>query len=483
MQRYDLCVIGAGPAGVAGATRAVDLGKRVLLADGGPLGGAGIFDGALSSKTLWHLAVDYARARRDDRGYDGSALVASWRAVRAQTEAACREAQALIERQLAVFAAPAPGRGTVAHVRGRARFVDRDVVELATAAGPIQATAERFLIAVGSRPRVPATIAVDGERILTSDHVERVEALPGRLAIIGAGVVGCEYATIFALLGQTQVELFDRQPRILPFEDEDVSAVVADRFAAIGVHVHRAARLERVATTGDEVEIVWTDATGTTQTRRYDRVLVATGRAPATDALGLAHAGVAVADGGGVTVDGTRTTAPHVWAAGDVTPDLMLANLAELEARHAVEDMYGLDPRPLVHEAQSAIYFLSPEVAAVGLNEQMARAKGIPYRAAVVSNALNRRNLAMRSTTGFVKLLARPDGRLLGLRVVGPQAGTCIQGVALLIGQGGTLDAVDRCVHPHPAVTEGVLEAARLLLGTSLFKLDAMDGRCRIVEG
>ena len=185
----------------------------------------------------------------------------------------------------------------------------------------------------------------------------------------------------------------------------------------------------------------------------------------------------------GVTVDGTRTRAPHVWAAGDVTPDLMLANLAELEARHAVEDMFGLDPPAIVHEAQSAIYFLSPEVAAVGLNEQMARAKGIHYRAAIVSNTLNRRNLAMRATTGFVKLLARPDGRLLGLRVVGPQAGTCIQGVALLIGQGGTLDAVERCVHPHPAVTEGVLEAARLLLGRSLYRPDAMGELCRLVEG
>jgi dihydrolipoamide dehydrogenase len=161
----------------------------------------------------------------------------------------------------------------------------------------------------------------------------------------------------------------------------------------------------------------------------------------------------------------------------------MLANLAELEARHAVEDMYGLDPPAIVRDAQSAIFFLSPEVASVGLNEQMAREKGIRYRAAIVSNALNRRNIAMRATTGFVKLLVRRDERLLGLRVVGPQAGTCIQGVALLIGQGGSLDAVDRCVHPHPAVTEGVLEAARLLLGRSLFRPDAMDGLCRIVDG
>lgn len=473
VDRYDLCVIGGGPAGVAGAIRAADLGKRVALVDAGPLGGAGIFDGALSSKTLWHLAADFTRARRSDRGYDGTALTCSWPAVRTEVAAACREAQALLTRQLAALA------GSIDRVEGRARFVARDTI----LAGGRRVSAEKFLIAVGSKPRVPGNLAVDGVRVVTSDHIEHVPELPKRLAIIGAGVVGCEYATVFAHLCGTQVELFDRQPRILPFEDEDVSAVVAQRFAAIGVHVHKSAKIDRVTVVGDEAEVAWTDESGAAQTRRYDRVLVATGRVPATAELGLDVAGVALDPGGGITVDGTRSRAPHVWAAGDVTPDLMLANLAELEARHAVEDMYGLDPPAIVHEAQSAIYFLSPEVAAVGLNEQMAKAKGIRYRAAVVSNALNRRNLAMRSTVGFVKLLARPDGRLLGLRVVGPQAGTCIQGVALLIGQGGTLDAVERCVHPHPAVTEGVLEAARLLLGTSLFKPAAMDGLCRIVTG
>ncbi|HVK84957.1 MAG TPA: NAD(P)/FAD-dependent oxidoreductase [Kofleriaceae bacterium] len=479
MERFDVCVIGGGPAGVAGAIRAVDLGKHVVLIDAGPLGGAGIFDGALSSKTLWHLSADFARACRRDRGYDGVALSLSWRAVQAEVAAACRSAQHLLERQLTALGVPAAGRGSITRITGRARFVERNLVEV----GDRRIAADRFLLACGSRPRVPATIAVDGVRVLTSDHVEHVDELPHRLAIIGAGVVGCEYATVFAHFGCTQVELFDRQARILPFEDEDVSAVVAGRFAEIGVHVHRQAKIERVEVVGDEVEITWADAQGAQQRRRYDRVLVATGRAPSTADLGLERAGVTLGDGAGIAGDGARTSAPHVWAAGDVTPDLMLANLAELEARHAVEDMFGLDPPPIVHEAQSAIYFLSPEVAAVGLNEQMARAKGIRYRAAIVSNTLNRRNLAMRATTGFVKLLARPDGRLLGLRVVGPQAGTCIQGVALLIGQGGTLDAVDRCVHPHPAVTEGVLEAARLLLGTSLFKPEAMDGACRIIHG
>ncbi len=471
-ERFDLCVIGAGPAGIAGAIRATDLGKRVALIDAGPLGGAGI-DGALSSKTLWHLAGDFARAHRDDRGYAGGNLLASWAAVRAEVEAACREAQALIARQLDALP-------LITRIAGRAKFVGLDAIDVDGRA----ISADRFLVAVGSRPRVPANLAVDGVRIVTSDHIERGDALPKRLAIIGAGIVGCEYATIFAQLGQTSVELFDRQPRILPFEDADVAAVVAARFAATGVHVHRAARIDSATVEGDEAVVQFTGHDSKEYMLRYDRVLVATGRTPATRGLGLELANVLTDEAGGiVATEGTRTSARHVWAAGDVTPDLMLANLAELEARAAIEDMYDLDPPPIVHEAQPSIYFLSPEVGAVGLDEQKAKAAGIRYRAAIVRNTVNRRNLAMRSTDGFVKLLARRDGRLLGLRVVGPQAGTCIQGVALIINQGGTLDMIERCVHPHPAVTEGVLEAARLLLGKSLYKPGAMPEHVSIVEG
>jgi dihydrolipoamide dehydrogenase len=488
MPRYDLCVLGAGPAGLAAAVRAHDLGKTVALIDGGRAGGAGIWDGALSSKTAWHLSGDFARARRTDRGYRGGEVALAWDEVRAEVRAACAEASALVERQLAYLAATGPRGGRVDHLRGRARFVAPDAVELSSdGAAPRRIDAERFLIAVGSRPRAMPDIAIDGDRILTSDHVDHLAAPPASLAIVGGGVVGCEYATIFGQFGATAVELLDRQPRILPSEDDDVARVIAGRFAALGVAIHRRARLESIAVRGDGVDLViraTTDGGGDAVVeRRVERVLVAIGRVPDTAALGLDLAGVQLTAGGSVVVDGTRTTSPRVWAAGDVTADVMLVNMAEIEARHAVLDMFGLDPPPIRYDAQSAIYFLSPELATVGLGEQAARAQGIPFRAAVVSNRLLRRYIAMRATDGFVKLLAHRDGRLLGLRVVGPQAGSCIQGVALLIAGGGTLDDLDRCVHPHPAVTEGVQEAARLLLGNSLYKPGAVGDLARIVEG
>jgi dihydrolipoamide dehydrogenase len=470
--RYDLCILGAGPAGIAAAARAHGLGKRVALVEAVRAGGAGIADGALSSKTLWHLAMDFVRARRTDRGWHGGELELVWAEVTAQVRAACEEAWRVTERQLAHLA--------VDRFHGKGTFVGRDAV--AVEGGPT-ISADNFLVAVGSKPRTLPGIDVDGERILTSDHVEHGAALPASLGIIGAGVVGCEYATIFAGFGATAVELFDRGPRILPFEDEDVSAEIAASFQKSGIHIHAQARLEELRTDGDGVRLVARLGDGgEVFERRLSRALLAIGRVPALDGLGLENAGVKLVKGG-VECAGAgtcRTSAPHVWVAGDVSADVMLANVAEQEGRHAVEDMFGLAPKPICYEAQSAIYFFRPEVAAVGLNEQLCAARQQPYRAATVRHGLLRRAMAMRATDGFVKLIAAPDGKLLGLRVVGPQASSCIQGVALLIEQGGSLVDLDQCLHPHPAVTEGVQECARLLLGTSAFPPEAFPDLVKI---
>lgn len=431
--------------------------------------------------------MDFVRARRTDRGWHGGALELAWAEVAAQVRTACEEAWHTADRQLAHLANPSPDGGIVDRFQGKGRFVARHTVAIDDGQGGEARTvvADYFLVAVGSKPRTLPGIDVDGERILTSDHIEHGATLPASLGIIGAGVVGCEYATIFAGFGATAVELFDRGPRILPFEDADVSAEIAASFVRSGIHIHAQAKLEALVADGDGVRLKarFGDG-GEVFERRLSRALLAVGRVPALDGLGLEHAGVELAKGGVACVGPglCRTSASHVWAAGDVSADVMLANVAEQEGRHAVEDMFGLAPSPICYEAQSAIYFFRPEVAAVGLNEQLCATRKQPYRAAVVRLALLRRAIAMRATDGFVKLLAAPDGKLLGLRVVGPQASSCIQGVALLIEQGGKLADLDQCLHPHPAVTEGVQECARLLLGTSAYAPAAFPDLVRVIE-
>lgn len=483
---YDLCVLGAGPAGFAAAMRAHDLGKRVALVEAERVGGTGIHAGALSSKTMWHLSNDFAIARRTDRGYQARDVVVSYPEVIASIRNAVTERRTTLERQLARLATPSPRGGVVDLVSGRARFLSPNAVEVQGDAAATRIEARNFLIATGSRPRIPDGITVDGVRVVTSDHIESFPTFPEDMVVVGAGVVGCEYATAFANFGRTRINIIDRQPRILPFEDADVAEVVARSFESMDVNIHRASRLESLAVVGDKVEYVIRDAEGRGHTLRVERALVSIGRVPNTDALGLEDIGVQVEKNGSIVVDNTRSSVPNIWAAGDVTMDIALVNIAEIEGRYAVEAMFGLAPRPIHYDALSAIMFLRPEVASVGLNELDARKKGIPYRVAVLDNRLVNRNIAMRNTTGFVKLLAAKDSdKILGLRVVGPQASSTIQGIAFLIHMGATLEEIDHCVHPHPALPEGVQECARALLGRSVLKAEVFgqDGLLRCGEG
>lgn len=483
---YDLCVIGAGPGGYAAAMRAHDLGKRVALVERANVGGAGLHMGALSSKTLWHLSNDYAGARRTDRGYRAERLDCSYAEVVATTRDAVRERRETLERQLARLSEPSERGGTVDLVRGAARFTSPHTLELTAADGTrSELRAARFVVATGSVPRVPPGITVDGERIVTSDHIESFTDFPESMVVVGAGVIGCEYATVFANFGRTRVSIIDRQPRILPFEDEDVAEVVAASFEARGVEIHRQSKLESLEVKDGAVEYVVTDAAGRPETRRVERALVSIGRVPSTRGLGLEEIGVAIDASGSLVSKDTQTTVPHIYAAGDVTMDIALVNVAEIEGRYAVESMFGLSPRPIRYEALSAIMFLRPEVASVGLNEMRARERRVPYRVATVDNSLVNRNVAMRSTAGFIKLLASPEGKVLGLRVVGPQASSAIQGIAILIDLDGTLEDIDHCVHPHPAITEGVQECARVLLGKSIHKVSVFgpEGLIRCAEG
>ena len=485
---WDLCVVGAGPGGYAAAMRAHDLGKRVVIVERGQVGGAGIHAGALSSKTMWHLSNDYAVAARSDRGYHApGGIEVSYPNVIESVRTAVAEWRSLLERQLASLAAPFANGGVVTLVRGSGRFVSPHTLEVKRLDGVVERIeAKNFLLAPGSQPRVPEGIPVDGELVVTSDQIEAFPAFPESMVIIGAGVIGCEYATMFANFGKTRIHIIDRQPRILPFEDEDVAEEVASSFESMGVVIHRASKLESLRVVDGKVEYVITNAEGKTETIRVERALVSVGRAPATKDLGLEVAGVKLDKGGGVVVENTRSTAPHIYAAGDATMDIALVNVAELEARYAVESMFGLEPRPLRYEALSAIMFLKPEVASVGLNETKAKEQKIPYRVGVVANRLIGRNIAMRETHGFIKLLCAPDtNRILGLRVVGPEASSTIQGIAFLIDQEATLDDIDHCVHPHPAITEGVQECARMLLGRSVMKVDVFgrEGMMRCGQG
>jgi dihydrolipoamide dehydrogenase len=399
-----------------------------------------------------------------------------------------KEKQYQLLSQIETFSPPRwKGPGSVTLKRGFARFHDGDSVDLSLQSGREERiTADYFVIATGSRPRDFAGVVVDNERVVNSDGILSFRDFPKRLLILGAGIIGCEYATMFSNFAQTKVHLLDRQPRVVPFEDEDISDFVRHNLEQRGVVVHQNAILRGVSRRQDFLEVVVDYAGGRSQVLEVDAALVSVGRVPNLDSLALEKAGVSVNARGGLDVDADcrliGTAKGNIFAAGDVTQHSALYNVAEMEGRYAIKAMYGRNKYPLRYHNISTIMFFNPEVAAVGLNEQQCREQGIAYRVGYYSNALVNRAIAMRRTDGFVKILVSEDGnnRILGMRAAGPQASSTIMVVAHLMDQDKGLEEIMKSIHPHPSITEGIQECLRLMLGKSLYKPRAFPDAMRI---
>jgi dihydrolipoamide dehydrogenase len=484
-QKFDVCVIGSGPGGFAAAMRAFDFGKKVCLIEGGNIGGAGIMHGAMTSKTLWELSKDFAGASAVDRGYRASGLVVDYEAVRDTVIEAAKEKQYQILSQLESFS-PArwQGPGSIVLKRGWAVFNDAKSVEVSYKDGNKEVVrADFFIIATGSKPRDFPGIKIDHEQIINSDGVLGFKKFPKRILIVGAGIIGCEYATIFSNYHQTKVHLLDRQARILPAEDEDISEFVNKNLTDRGVEVHHNAILRKIEKNPDGTLIVVVDyEDGRSTVLEVDAALVAVGRTPNLDKLGLDKVGIKINNRGGLDTDTECRVKGNIFAVGDVAQHSALYNVAEMEGRYAVKAMYLRTKYPLRYNNMSIIMFFNPEVAAVGLNEQACRANNIPYRVAFYSNVLVNRAIAMRRTDGFVKILISDDGqeRILGMRAAGPQASNTIMVIAHLMDQDKGVAEIMKSIHPHPSITEGIQECLRLLQNKSVYKPHVFPNAMRI---
>lgn len=485
---YDVCVIGSGPGGFAAAMRAFDFGKKVCLVEGSHIGGAGIMHGAMTSKTMWELAKDFANASSVERGYRAAGLMVDYQAVRDTILQAAKEKQYQILSQIETFSPPRwKGQGSITLKRGLARFRDADTVEVSLQSGREElVTADYFVIATGSKPRDFPGVVIDGERVVNSDGILSFREFPKRLLILGAGIIGCEYASIFSNFAQTKVHLLDRQARIIPFEDEDISTFVNHNLEQKGVVIHHNAILRNITKRPEFIEVVVDYESGRSQVLEVDAVLVSVGRAPNLTALNLDKVGITVNARGGLDADADcrviGTEKGNIYAVGDVTQRSALYNVAEMEGRYAVKSMYERNKYPLRYHNMSTIMFFNPEVAVVGLNEQQCQAQGIRYRVATYSNKLVNRAIAMRRTDGFVKIVVAEDGsnRILGMRAAGPQASSTIMVIAHLMDQDKGLEDIMKSIHPHPSITEGIQECLRLLTGKSIYKPLAFPDFMRI---
>jgi dihydrolipoamide dehydrogenase len=447
---FDICIIGAGPGGYVAAIRAAQLGAKVGLIERERVGGVCLNWGCIPTKAMVssiELLVEIERAEEfgvmvSEPGFDFSRMMARKNQV---VEQLVSGVEGLLRaRKVEVLA-------------GTGQLISPTQVKV-TGGSTQTVEARKVVVATGSVAAKPPVPGLDLPGVLTSKEIVSLKQLPENLVIVGGGVIGVEFATIFSALG-TKVTIIEMLPSILTTVDEELARRQQQALRKQGVDVHTRSPLKEIREKTGTLEVVYEGPKGEA-TVEADTVLVATGRVPYTEGLNLKGLGVGT-EKGAILVDGhLETKVPGVYAIGDVTGGYMLAHVASHEGEVAVEHALGKDSA-IDYQAVPNCVFTMPEIAGVGLMEQEAKEQGISYKKSRFPFTASGRALAMGETTGLVKMICdQESGRVLGLHIMGPHATDLIAEGALAIKCGATAEDVARTIHAHPTLSEAVREAA-----------------------
>src|SRR5712692_1372029 len=451
---FDVVIVGGGPGGYVAALRAAQLGAKVALVEKDRVGGTCLVRGCIPTKALLQSSELYSLVKAGaEFGVIADHVGFDWAAAQKRKTAVVDQLVKGVEGLLKA--------GGVTVYQGAGRLAGSGTVE----AGSESLQAKDILIATGS---VVARIPLQGaEHTIDSDQILELKEVPARLAVIGGGVVGMEFAAMFAALG-SKVTVLEMLPQVLPMVDADLVAVYAKNLAGLGGAIHTNAKVTEVTRVKGGLQVLFA-AGGEGGSVDADQVLLAVGRAPYTNGLGAEEAGVKL-ELGRVVVDAQlRTTAPRVWAIGDVIGGIMLAHVASYEGVCAVENMGGYAQRtPDYHAAPNCIY-TDPEIAHVGLGEYEAKERGLEVKVGRFPFAASGRALTLGQSEGFVKVVAEArSGRLLGVHMIGPRATDLIAEATLAIQNGLTMEQLDLTIHAHPTLPEALMEAALAAQGRAI---------------
>jgi len=458
---FDLIVVGSGPGGYVAAIRAAQLGMTVACVETDRLGGVCLNIGCIPTKALLTSALLVKEVKGAEKHgiTTGEVKVALGPAQRRSREVASQ-----MNRGVGFLFK----KNKVTHIQGYGRLIGKGKVEVEDAEGKKSVhEAKHIIIATGSRPRSLPFLKVDGDRVWSSDDALHAEEAPKRLAIVGAGAIGMEFADIFEAFG-SEVTILEALDRVLPLEDSDISAHVEKVYKRRGMHVHTGARLEKAEVGKDGVMLTFKDRDGESQTLEVDRVLSAVGRAPNTEDVGLDKAGVKLTDKGGfIAVDEwLRTNVEGVYAVGDCAGGALLAHKASHEGIVCVEKIAGKSHGPVDHGNIPNCTYCHPEVASVGLTEEQAREAGHDIEVGKFPWVGNGRAVASGDAEGFLKVIRdRKYSEILGAHIVGPHATELIAEFVLGRHLESTVEEMERAIHPHPTLSEGVAEVALAALG------------------
>ena len=458
--KYDLVVIGSGPAGFSAATTAAKLGKNVAMIERkvSSLGGACLHTGTIPSKTMREAILHLTGYRQRD------VYGEQYRHKRRITmEELHRKLDQVTRNELAVIEQQLDDTGVTVYT-GHAEFVDPHAIMVHRQDGEIRLEADRFLLAPGSRPRRPEHIEFDGTRVFDSDQLLQLKTIPRSMVVVGGGVIGIEYGIMFAALG-TKVTLIDGHERLLPFCDREVVDALLYHARTVGMTLRLGEAVARVAKTSSGPMVVELESRKRVVT---DTVLFSVGRVSETDKLNLPAAGIETDSRGRISriADSFQTDVPHIYASGDVVGFPALASTAILQGRQAVCQMFD---QPCPHEGAIPYgLFTIPEISLVGKTEEELTAERIPYEVGHANFNMTARGQIIGDQVGMLKLLFHRETRkLLGVHCIGESATEIIHIGQAVIAFDGTIDYFVSTVFNYPTMAE-------------CYKLAAIDGLDRL---
>ena len=459
----DAIVIGGGPGGYVCALKLAMLGKAVMLIEKDRVGGTCLNRGCIPTKALLQSGELFTQMKAaPEMGITAEGLKLDTERVNARKQ---KVVDTLVQGVQGLLKAR-----KVQVIQGEAAFLSREIIGVTLPDGSVkELSAPNIIIATGSRAAMPPIAGIDGKNVITSTEALEVETLPKSLVVIGGGVIGMEIGTAYSDFG-VKVYVLEAMPSILPGMDGEVVKEFT-KHAAKKMDIHTSALVKEIADTDDGQKRVVFESDGKPGEAEAEKVLVATGRVPATDGLGLERAGVKTERGRVLVDDYYRTNAEGVYCIGDANGICMLAHAASAQGIAVAESVAGAKCG-IAQSIVPACVYTDPEIASAGLTEEQAGEQGIGYKTAKFPFRANGRSLVLGKTEGFVKIISGEKyNEILGVHIVGPHATELIAECALAMKLEACVEDIANTIHAHPTVSESIMEAAEGLLGGSIHYL------------
>jgi dihydrolipoamide dehydrogenase len=458
---YDVAVIGSGPGGYVAAIKASQLGLKVALIEKySKFGGTCLHWGCIPTKSMLYSADLYEKALKGrEFGILCRDIKLDFRLVQARKDK--------IVKKLAMGTAFLMKKNRIATYLGKGTITGPGTVQV-EGETPAEIKAKNIVIATGSEASLLAGLELDGHAIMTNKEILELESIPSSLLVVGAGAVGIEFASLFARFG-SNVTVIEMLPRILPLEDEDISAELHKLLSKRRIKLLTGTRLEGITIAGGHVVATISAANGETQTVTAEKALIAVGRKPVTEGIGLEKLGVAMVRGS-IPVDGhMETNVPGVFAIGDVTPTQQLAHLASHEGMLVMRHLAGEKTVPLDYDQVPNCTFCYPEVASVGLTEQDARNRGHEVVTSRFPFAAIGKASILGESDGFVKIVCdKKYNQILGVHMIGPHVTELIAEGTAAIGLEASAEDLSHIIHAHPTASEAIMAAAEAIYGAAI---------------